>query len=153
MESLSWKRLLRAASAGPLLQVRKLRMWPRGAAASERLPGSLPPHAGASSHLWAAALDLCRGHIPQASGRRCPPPLTLLPASYKDTCDSMGPIWIIHESPPVSKSLLTSAESFLSHKVTNSQLPTKICGHLWEAVMLLTTLREKLSSGLECSGP
>lgn len=79
--------------------------------------------------------------------------LTLLPASYKDTCDSMGPIWIIHESPPVSKSLLTSAESFLSHKVTNSQLPTKICGHLWEAVMLLTTLREKLSSGLECSGP
>lgn len=38
---------MRAASAGPLLQVRKLRMWPRGAAASERLPGCLSPHAGA----------------------------------------------------------------------------------------------------------
>ena len=72
MEGLSWKRLMRAASAGPLLQVRKLRMWPRGAAASERLPGCLSPHAGASSHLWAAALDLC----PEVTS---PPPPSCLP--------------------------------------------------------------------------
>ena len=88
MEGLSWKRLLRAASAGPLLQVRKLRMWPRGAAASEQLPGCLSPHAGASSHLWAAALDLCPevttalAYVPQASGQRRPPPwLSCLPLS------------------------------------------------------------------------
>lgn len=88
MKGLSWKRLLRAASAGPLLQVRKLRMRPRGAAASEQLPGCLSPHAGASSHLWAAALDLCPevttalAHVPQASGQRRPPPrLSCLPLS------------------------------------------------------------------------
>ncbi|CAN0097287.1 unnamed protein product [Rangifer tarandus platyrhynchus] len=79
--------------------------------------------------------------------------LTLLPASYKDTCDSIGPIWIILENLPISKSLLTSAKSFLSCKITNSQLPAKIGGHLWGAIILLTTLREKLSSGFECSGP
>ena len=81
------------------------------------------------------------------------PSLTLLPASYRDTCDSIGHIWIILENLPISKSLLTSAKSFLSCKVTNSQLPAKIGGHLWGAIILLTTLREKLSSGFECSGP
>ena len=52
-------------------------MWPRGAAATERLPGCLSPHAGASSHLWAAALDLCPEVTPlrpQVRGVRPSPP-------------------------------------------------------------------------------
>lgn len=97
----------------------------------------------------AALLGLC--HLPPSSKL-----ITLISAAIfslllrsswppldKDPCDYIWPTWIIPDTLPISRSLLTSAKSLLAGKVTYSQSWGPGHRHLWGGEALLSLSRKQ----------
>ena len=63
-------------------------------------------------------------------------PLTLLPLSYEEICDYIGPTWIVQGNLPLSRSLSEShlIKSLLQHKGHIHMLCGLEHGHLWWAI-------------------
>lgn len=65
-------------------------------------------------------------------------------SSFENSCHEIKPTRITQDTIPISRSLtiITSAKFLLSGKVTYAQVPRLSYGHLWDSIILSTTLHK-----------
>lgn len=95
----------------------------------------------ASSVTWLSALSPAVVPLPEHHWERF--------STFRHLCDHTGTIWMIQNNHPISRCMPvnTSVKSLFSCKLTYSQVPGIMDGHLWSPLFCLS---QYISMWIEC---